>query len=351
MEFIFDKEYDNFFFNMNDDNNLFNLDLDLENRYINNKDLFYFQNPTPFDDNYNQIDIFPIDNKKEDFINDDKISEINNNNDFNNQKNKLKEEILFQITKAETSKKDLKGNFLQKKRKQIFKEEELIINKETVKANKEKIFLIYKESKKKSKKGRNKKFQFGGKHNKFSSDNMVRKIKVYLFGVLLRFINASIKQESRNEEQNPEEKNYSKEFLVKVNQELIININVDYNLKLLDSKLKNIFSYDISQKVKAFGLDKNKKLIKEIFVQNKLVKTIQILNMTLYQCLEHLRGTKYYKELAGLEEEFNSVINDLKNKGENEKYISQFIQLINTFKEFYNQKTPRKPRRSQLWLE
>jgi hypothetical protein len=351
MAFIFDKEYDDFFVNMNDDNNLLNLDLDLENRYSNNMDPFNFQNYTPFDENYNQIDIFPFEDKKEDFINDDKISEINNNNDFNNQKNKLKEEILFQITKAETSKKDLKGNFLQKKRKQIFKEEESILNEENVKANKEKIFLIYKESKKKSKKGRNKKFQFGGKHNKFSSDNMVRKIKVYLFCVLLRFINASIKQESRNEEQNPEEKNYSKEFLVKVNQELIINIKVDYNLKLLDSKLQNIFSNDISQKVKAFDLDKNKKLIKEIFVQNKLVKTIQILNMTLYQCLEHLRGTKYYKELAGLEEEFDFVINDLKNKGENEKYISQFIQLINTFKEFYNQKTPRKPRRSQLWLE
>jgi hypothetical protein len=349
MAFIFDKEYDDFFLNVNDDNNLLNLDLDLENRYSNNMDPFNFQNSTPFDENYNQIDIFPIDNKKEDFINDDKICEINNNNDFNNQKNKLKEEILFQITKAETSKKELKGNFLQKKR--LFKEEESILNEEIVKANKEKIFLIYKESKKKSKKGRNKKFEFGGKHNKFSSDNMVRKIKVYLFGVLLRFINASIKQESQNEEQNPEGKNYSKEFLVKVNQELIININVDYNLKLLDSKLKNIFSYDISQKVKAFGLDKNKKLIKEIFVQNKLVKTIQILNMTLYQCLEHLRGTKYYKELAGLEEEFNSVINDLKNKGENEKYISEFIHLINTFKEYYNQKTPRRPRRNQFWFE
>ena len=351
MEFIFGKEYDDLFLNMNDDNNLFNLDLDLENGYSNNMDLFSFQNSTPFDEKYNQIDIFPIDNKKEVFINDDKICEINNNNDFINQKNKIKEEILFQLTKAETIKKDLKGNFLQKKRNQLFKEEEPILNDENVKANKEKIFLIYKESKKKAKMGRNKKFEFGGKHNKFSSDNMVRKIKVFLFAALLRFINASIKQESRNEEQNPIEKNYAKEFLVKVNQELIININVDYNLKLLDSKLKNIFSNDISQKVKAFGLDKNKKLINEIFIQNKLVKTIQILNMTLYQCLEHFRGTKYYKELAGLEEEFNFVINDLKIKGENEKYISEFIHLINTFKEFYNMKTPRKPRRNQLLLE
>ena len=214
----------------------------------------------------------------------------------------------------------------------------------TPKTKKDKIFLIYKEAKKKVRKGRKTKFQSGGKHNKFSSDNMIRKIKVFLFSVLLRFINQSIKQESQTGEQNLKEKDYSKTFLVKVKQEIILKINVEYNLKLLDSKLKNIFSNDISKKVKSLDLDINKNLIKEIFAQNKLVKTKQILNMTLYQCLEHFRGTKYYKELAGLEKEFNFVINDLKIKGENEKYISEFIYLINTFKEFYNKKIPRRPR-------
>lgn len=345
MLFYLDKEENDYSFsNFNDENDIFHLDLCLENRYSNNMDPFNSQMSAPFYESYNQFYNSPIEEKIEDFENDDKINEINNNNEFNVQKKEKKEEILLQKTRAVTNKKDFKGNFLQKKRNLISEEEESYKNEETPKANKDKIFLIYKEAKKKAKKGRNKKFQSGGKHNKFSSDNMVRKIKVYLFAVILRFINASIKQESQPEEQNPKEKDYSKIFLVKVNQEIIIKINVDNNLKLLDSKLKTIFSNDISKKVKSLGLDINKKIIEEIIDQNKLVKTIKILNMTLYQCLEHFRGTQYYKELAGLEKEFEYVINDLKNKGENEQYISEFIHLINIFKEFYKQKIPRRPR-------
>ena len=345
MAFYFDiKDNDYLFPNINDENVLFHFNLGLENSYSNNIDISNSKMFNNFFESYNQLDISPIDYKKEDFVNDDNINEINNNNEFNVQKNETKEEILFQKTAAVTNQKDFKESFLQKKRKLIYEKEESYKNEVTPKTNKDKIFLIYKETKKKVRKGRKTKFQSGGKHNKFSSDNMIRKIKVFLFSVLLRFINQSIKQESQTGEQNLKEKDYSKTFLVKVKQEIILKINVEYNLKLLDSKLKNIFSNDISKKVKSLDLDLNKNLIKEIFAQNKLVKTKQILNMTLYQCLEHFRGTKYYKELAGLEKEFNFVINDLKIKGENEKYISEFIYLINTFKEFYNKKIPRRPR-------
>jgi len=335
MAFFFDEE-DNELYSpfMNDENNLFNLNLGLENGYNDNMDILNLNNYNLFFENNNEFDISPFDNKKEDFANNDNISEINNNNKFNGQKCTTNLDILFQKTNVVTNKNVSNGNLLQKKRN----------HEETPNENKDKIFLIYKEEKK-AKKGRNKKFHSGGKHNKFSTDNIIRKIKVYLFSVLLSFINVSIKQESQTVDQNSKEKDYSKIFLVKINQEYIKNINVNLTLKLLDSKLKNVFSKDVSKKVKSFGLDKNKKLIEEMFAQNKLSKTIQILNMTLYQCLEHFRGTQYYKELAGLEKEFNYVINDLKNKGENEKYISEFIHLINIFKEFYNQKIPRRPRK------
>lgn len=346
MAFFFDKEDDNPFFPfMNDEDNVFHLDLGLVNGYVDNMDIFNINSPNPLCENNNEFNISPFDKQKEDFVNDDNISEINNNNNYNGQKNISKIDILFQKTMVETNKNVSNDSFLQKKRNLKNEEEESHINEETPKANIDKIFFIYKEGKKKARKGRNKKFHFGGKHTKFSTDNMIRKIKVYLFSVLLRFINESIKQESQTLEQNSKKKDYSKIFLVKLDQEVIKNINVNINLQLLDSKLKNIFSKKVSKKVESFGLNKNKNLIKEIFDQKKLVKTIQILNMTLYQCLEHFRGTQYYKELAGLEKEFNYVINELKNKGENEKYISEFIHLINIFKEFYEQKTPRRPRK------
>ena len=206
------------------------------------------------------------------------------------------------------------------------------------------IFRIYKEFDRKISKGRNSKFKFGGKHSKFSSDNIVRKIKSNLFDTLLRYINASIDEEEIYD-QNLKNKKISKPFLLKINQEIIKNTNVELNLDLLSSTLKEIFSNNVSKKVENHGLDKNKKLIEKIYAENKQKRTINILNMTLNQCLEQFRGSKKYKELEGLEKEFQNVIKDLKDKGESEKYISDFIDLINTFEEYYMNKKPRAPKK------
>jgi hypothetical protein len=67
--------------------------------------------------------------------------------------------------------------------------------------------------------------------------------------------------------------------------------------------------------------------------------------MTFNQCLEQFRGSKKYKELDGLEKELQNVINDLKEKGESEEYISDFIDLVNTFEEYYMNKKPRAPKK------
>lgn len=245
MTFNFDKEEDDIFFSNIDeyDNNF--LYSNLDNRYNENMGPFDFQGSDPFLENYNNYD---IDRKIEGLIADDSINKIINNNKNDFIEEATNKDILFDKTMDVTKKKDINESFLGKKRK-----EEPYRCDETPKVNKNKIFEIYKEEKKKTKKGRNKKNQLGGKHNKFSSDNMVRRIKVYLFAVLIRFINESIKKESEAEENNPKEN--SKKFLLKVNQEIIININVVKNLKLLDSELKNIFSNDVSKKVEAFGID------------------------------------------------------------------------------------------------
>ena len=208
------------------------------------------------------------------------------------------------------------------------------------------IFEIVKEFDKKISKGRNSKFKMGGKHNKFSSDNIIRKIKSNLFDAILRYINASMKEE----EVEIYEKNFkkiilSKPFLLKISQEIIKNINVEVNLNLLRSTLKEIFSNDVSKKVENHGLDKNKKLIEKIYEENKQKRAISILNMTFNQCLEQFRGSKKYKELDGLEKELQNVINDLKEKGESEEYISDFIDLVNTFEEYYMNKKPRAPKK------
>ena len=241
---------------------------------------------------------------------------------------------------------------LEKKREtkdEVENEEEPKSDEEKTKSTKSikgEIFEIVKEFEKKTSKGRNSKFKMGGKHNKFSSDNIIRKIKSNLFDVILRYINASMEEEKVEIcEKNTKKIILLKPFLLKISQEIIKNINVERNLTLLRSTLKEVFSSDVSKKVENHGLDKNKKLIEKIYEENKQKRAISILNMTFNQCLEQFRGSKKYKELDGLEKEFQNVINDLKEKGESEEYISDFIDLVNTFEEYYMNKKPRAPKK------
>ena len=68
--------------------------------------------------------------------------------------------------------------------------------------------------------------------------------------------------------------------------------------------------------------------------------------MTFLQCMEHFRGSKYYPTLRGLENEYQNVINDLKEK-ENEEYVKNFIGYLNGFEILYGQKKPRNGKNSQ----
>lgn len=220
------------------------------------------------------------------------------------------------------------------------------------------IFEIYKEFNKRKTKDKKKKER--GKHDKYANDNIVRKIKSKLFNSILIFINSSmIEVEIENPKKNSKKKLFTKPFFLKIEQEIIANINIDFNLNLLNSQLKDIFSYDTSKKVeKNFGSDKNRKLVEKIYEEKIQKKVIEILNMTLYQCMEHFRGTKFYEELSGLEKEYKIVIKELEQKekeddedeveGEvKEDYIEKFKDLLNTFKEYYENKKKRKPKRKE----
>ena len=209
---------------------------------------------------------------------------------------------------------------------------------------KEKIFEISKETNREVAKGRKKKNENPGKHNKFSSDNIMRRIKTNLFDTLLRFINASIKKEEIEICEKKIKKVISIEpILLKPTQEIIRSINIEFNLNLLEAKLKTIFSQDTSKKVENYGLDKNKKLIEKIYNEKKQKKTIDILSMTLNQCIEQIQGRKKYKELEGLENEFKKVIENLK-KIESKEYVSKFVEQVNSYRDYFEEKRPRQPK-------
>jgi hypothetical protein len=199
--------------------------------------------------------------------------------------------------------------------------------KSTTKSNFTKIgsiFGITKEEKKNL--GRKRKNSAPGKHNKNSPDNIIRKIKSKLFSAILLFLNISIKGKYR---------------LYKLKQEIIKDIGIKNNRELLNCKLKVIFSNEISSKYINYGADNNKIVIEKIYKDNKDLKTIKILEKTFLECLEHYRGTKYFNELAGLENEYKTAIKEFEDKNESNKYIDNFKNLVNNYEKYYQVKFPR----------
>ena len=169
-----------------------------------------------------------------------------------------------------------------------------------------------------------------GTPNKYSYDNITKKLKALLMKSILNFVNNSLKEEQMG-----------KSKLVKISENIIRNIYRENNLNLLCLTLKEIFSNDISLKIKRLDKNYNKKIIDEIYLNNKKEKIINILNMTLNQCIKHITKQEYYPELNGLENEYKNISNELKNLGETDEYIELFKDLFDRFEDFVKNK--RKP--------
>ena len=102
----------------------------------------------------------------------------------------------------------------------------------------------------------------GGKHDKFSYDNMTRKFKNKFINSLISYTNSQIKP---IEIENAKKKKKSvKMFLLKINQKIVKDINVITNQRLLNTKLIDLFSDDISTKMVNYGPDYNRKVIAQL---------------------------------------------------------------------------------------
>ena len=188
--------------------------------------------------------------------------------------------------------------------------------------------------------GKKRNLSNGRKHDKFCYDNMTRKLKTKLFETILYCTNSSI--EPIPVENEKKKKKIKKLFFLKINQKIIKDINVISNQKLLNDKLKDIFSEDVSSKMVNYGPDYNRKVINQLIEnQSNQAKVLAFLERTFLECLEHFRGTKYYEELAGLEKEYDNVINGLRNSGETEEYIKLFKEFVGRFEIYYQTKKAR----------
>ena len=175
-----------------------------------------------------------------------------------------------------------------------------------------------------------------GKHNKYSNDNLLRKIKSNLLDILFNFINKKITEIYKNIPSY----NIQKDILMKIGQKQIVDTTVKFNQNFMNDNLAKIFSVDISHKIKKCGSGHNKNLIQNLLQEKDDKKRHffeKIFNLTFFECLEHFRGTKQIPQLKGIKnyEQFKE-----KYRKDND-YINVLDYYIKNYEGIINNKKPR----------
>ena len=191
--------------------------------------------------------------------------------------------------------------------------------------------------------GRKKKLEhIKGKHNKFSDDNLRRKVKHLVIRSVMNYINEKIEFLYNGKIGN---NIYIKKFLT-LNKMQKSNATVDYNKNFLNKKIGYILSDNISTKYKIHKEDHNKSLVNYLINEKDINKKLffnNFFNLTFLQCLKHYSGEKPIKELEGAKC-FND---DKKTLEEDEDYIPNLEDYIKNYEEKIMNKNSRKKRLSK----
>ena len=134
------------------------------------------------------------------------------------------------------------------------------------------------------------------KHNKYSEDNIITKLKTAIFKYILNHLNQSLE--------------FSKYKFYPLNVKLSTCLKKDFNMKLLERTIYDIYNKEDSNKNYINGIDSNKKLIKQIYEQKIEKKTINILNMKFIDVLNHIREKDLENFLKKIENKNRGKSND-----------------------------------------
>ena len=203
---------------------------------------------------------------------------------------------------------------------------------------------------KNKKRGRKTSNTGGEEHNRFSGDNIIKKIKAILVKDCNEFINSMIN--------NNYDKDKKKIILKVKYKKNIDSLKRDYNLKLLEKPLKYLFSLDVSDKYRSKKENKeyNENIIKEIIEQKNHIEiedynTIKfILDISLTDWIDLFT---YKKDISTLVEDYRAsdinigkiqenfigaidLLNDIpKDSKEDQIYYSLFVLYLFNFHRWF----------------
>ena len=177
-----------------------------------------------------------------------------------------------------------------------------------------------------------------GTHNKYTSDNLIRKCKAVVINILSKLINKKIHEIYKDDITYKSKK----KKLVKMKQFQIANSNIEFNKLFIHKKLKDIFSENLSSRCTSYSIDHNKNLVNDLLNEKDLTrrkKFQELFELTFLDCVEHLRGSKYIDILEDLEK-YDKVCDNLNG---DEDYKESFRCYIDNFETIINNKKSRVP--------
>ena len=168
-------------------------------------------------------------------------------------------------------------------------------------------------------------------HNKFSNDNIKRRIKASFNKYIIKLLNKLVKEKYKK----------ARIKFLKMNIKITKDISIEYNRHLLNKYIKEII-VKMSNKYK--NQENNKNCIK--FIENKKdnEKIINILNMTYEQLYTNyfLKSTKKNSQEYSYE-----AVKEKLLKLNGKKYLDKFVENAESFVEFFMKTKIRKSRKIQ----
>ena len=186
-------------------------------------------------------------------------------------------------------------------------------------------------------------------HNKYSQDNIIKKIKSKLLSYALKFLNNLISKSI-----------YSKKKyrLYKLEYKYIKNLKKKEDLKILNMKLKDLYSLEVSPKYKNISKYHNKNIIKQI-IKNKELKNYQAilfaLNLTFKEWVQLFTYKKSIDDIIQYNKESENIIEEIEinmihvesllkkiMEDNDEHFLSIFTFFLYNYEEWFLNKQERK---------
>ena len=148
--------------------------------------------------------------------------------------------------------------------------------------------------------------------NYINSNKITKKIRISILNAIIRFINKKLKIDFNN---NLGIGINLKQFL-QINKKDLSHSKINFDKEFLRKTLKEILSFNISEKYSNYIPTHNKNLVNYLLnLDNKGENYKKLFELTFLDCIEYIRGIKYINILDGL-----NKIDDLIKY---EKYIDE----------------------------